>query len=152
TTAVGASPTTSTGQASPTTSTAPAATPVPGHGRGKADLLRVLYWQAPTILNPHFAQGDKDSSASSLVLEPLITFDQDGNPYPVLVTEVPSLENGGVAKDGKSVTYKLRSDVVWSDGTPFTSADVEFTYKYVIDKDAATVTIASYQVIDSLDV
>ncbi|HCG29702.1 MAG TPA: hypothetical protein DEU95_08180, partial [Chloroflexi bacterium] len=70
------SPTTGGTTASPT---APAAVPsVPGHGRGKADLLRILYWQAPTILNPHFSQGTKDSAASSLILEPLIDVDIKG--------------------------------------------------------------------------
>jgi peptide/nickel transport system substrate-binding protein len=145
----GASPTTGT-SASPATGGGTSTTP--GHGRGKGDLLRILYWQAPTILNTHFAQGDKDSSAGCLVLEPLITFDKDGNPIPVLAAEAPSLENGGVAADGKSVTYKLKQGVTWSDGEPFTSKDVEFTWKFATDPDGATVSLAQYQVIDSIDV
>jgi peptide/nickel transport system substrate-binding protein len=99
------------------TATDGGATPA-GHGRGVADLLRILYWQAPTILNPHFSQGTKDSAAASLVLEPLLDVDKDGNLVPVLAAEVPSLENGGVAEDGMRVTYKLKPDVVWSDGQP----------------------------------
>lgn len=162
-----AAPTATPAPAAPTATTAPGAptaTPAPaeptpttpsepeGPGRGLGDLLRILYWQAPTILNPHFAQGDKDSSASSLVLEPLLGLDPDGVLFPVLAAEVPSLENGGVAPDGKSVTYKLKQGVTWSDGEPFTAADVEFTWQWVTDPDASAVTIASYQVIESIEV
>ena len=144
------SPTTGGTTASPT---APAAVPsVPGHGRGKADLLRILYWQAPTILNPHFSQGTKDSAASSLILEPLIDVDIKGNLIPVLAAEIPSLENGGVSKDGLSVTYKLKKDVTWSDGEPFTANDVKFTWQFTTDETAATTTIATYLPIKDVEV
>ncbi|RIK47247.1 MAG: peptide ABC transporter substrate-binding protein [Chloroflexi bacterium] len=161
TTAPAPEPTATTGGGStaPTATTAPAPEPTAttpaepeGPGRGLGDLLRILYWQAPTILNPHFAQGDKDSSASSLVLEPLLGLDPTGTLFPVLAAEVPSLENGGVSPDGTSVTYKLKQGVTWSDGEPFTAADVEFTWKWVTNVDASAVTIASYQVIESLEV
>lgn len=123
-----------------------------GMGRGGGDLVRILYWQAPTILNPHFAQGDKDSSAASLVLEPLIHFDAAGEPVLALAAELPSLENGGVAQDGMSVTWKLRDDVVWSDGTPFTAEDVRFTWEYVTHPESSTTTIATYQVIEDVEI
>lgn len=124
----------------------------PGHGRGVEDLLRILYWQAPTILNVHFAQGTKDQAASSLVLEPLIDVDLDGTLVPVLAAEIPSLENGGVAEDGMSVTYKLKEGVVWSDGEPFTAEDVKFTFEYVSNPDATTTTIAIYNSVESVEV
>jgi peptide/nickel transport system substrate-binding protein len=117
-----------------------------------ADLLRILYWQAPTILNVHFSQGTKDSAASSLVLEPLIDVDVEGNLVAVLAAEVPSLENGGVAADGMSVTYKLKQGVTWSDGTPFTAEDVRFTWQYVIDEAATTTSSATYEPIEDVEV
>jgi peptide/nickel transport system substrate-binding protein len=132
------------------TGTAPA--PKPGHGRGVADLLRILYWQAPTNLNPHFSQGTKDSAAASIILEPLIDILEDGTIIPVLAAEAPSLENGGVAEDGLSVTYKLKEGVVWSDGEPFTAEDVKFTWEFATDEAAATVTIATYQPISDVEV
>lgn len=116
-----------------------------GRGRGVADLLRILYWQAPTILNPHFSQGNKDSSAANLILEPLIDIDAEGNLIPVLVAEIPSLENGMVAEDGMSVTYTLKEGVVWSDGEPFTAEDVRFTWQFITDPTAATTTFATYE-------
>ena len=123
-----------------------------GHGRGVADLLRILYWQAPTILNAHFSQGTKDSAAASLVLEPLIDVAADGSLIPVLAAEIPSLENGGVAEDGMSVTYKLKEGVVWSDGEPFTAEDVVFTWEYTTDEAATTTSIATYEPVESVEV
>jgi peptide/nickel transport system substrate-binding protein len=64
------------------------------------DTLRLLYWQAPTILNPHFSSGFKDSEASRITLEPLASFDAEGNMVLFLAAEEPTLENGGVAEDG----------------------------------------------------
>lgn len=123
-----------------------------GQGRGVGDLLRILYWQAPVILNPHFSQGNKDSSAASLILEPLIDIDADGNIIPVLIAEVPSLENGDVAEDGMSVTYRLLPDVVWSDGEPFTAEDVRFTWQFITDPASNATTTATYEVIDDIEV
>ncbi len=120
-------------EATATTGTGGAPSDTPGKGRGVADLLKILYWQAPTILNTHFSQGTKDSAAASLVLEPLIDVDADGTLVPVLAAEIPSLENGGVAEDGLSVTYNLRQGVLWSDGEPFTANDVVFTWEYASD-------------------
>src|SRR5690606_8536444 len=60
-------------------------------------------------------------------------FDEDNNPIPVLVTEIPSAENGGISEDGRTITFKLRDDLVWSDGTPLTSADFVFTYEMSVD-------------------
>ena len=48
-------------------------------------------------------------------------FDENSNPIPVLVTEIPSAENGGISEDGRTITMTLRDDIVWSDGTPVTS-------------------------------
>jgi peptide/nickel transport system substrate-binding protein len=75
--------------------------------RGGGGALRMLFWQAPTTLNPHFATGAKDSEASRVFYEGLATFDNDGDMVPVLAAEIPSRANGGVAADGRSVTWKL---------------------------------------------
>ncbi|HYI14482.1 MAG TPA: peptide ABC transporter substrate-binding protein [Thermomicrobiales bacterium] len=122
-----------------------------GQGRGVADLLKILYWQAPTILNTHFSQGTKDSAAASLVLEPLIDIAADGSLVPVLAAEIPSLENGGVAEDGLSVTYTLREGVMWSDGEPFTANDVVFTWEYASDEAATTTSIAAFDSVENVE-
>src|SRR5881397_2006402 len=95
--------------------------------RGGGGLVKTLWWQAPTLLNPHFANGTKDQDACRIFYEPLASYDPDGNVIPVLAAETPSLQNGGVAKDGMSVTWKLKKNVVWHDGKPFTADDVVST-------------------------
>ncbi|MDF5731745.1 MAG: hypothetical protein PUP92_28000 [Rhizonema sp. PD38] len=87
-----------------------------GASGGNGDTLKLLYWQAPTILNPHLSQGLKDFHASRVTYEPLASYDKDGKFIPFLAAEIPSLENGGLAKDGKSVIWKLKQGVKWSDG------------------------------------
>ncbi len=68
------------------------------------------------------------------MLEPLLEWaGSDVVLTPVLAEEVPTLENGGISEDLMSITYKLRQDIVWSDGTPFTADDVVFTWEYCVD-------------------
>lgn len=119
--------------------------------RGGSGQLKLLWWQAPTILNTHQAQGTKDFDAARLVLEPLANFGPDDKLVPFLAAEIPSVEKGTVAKDGTSVTWKLKSGVKWSDGQPFTSKDVAFTWKYATDKDTAAVSLANYENIASVE-
>ncbi len=113
-------------------------------GRGTQGTLKLLYWQAPTIVNLHLANGTKDYHASRIVMEPLLSADSAGNFTAVLAAEVPTVANGGVAKDGRSVTYKLKQGVKWADGRPFTSDDVVFTYQYVINKQTGATSYGSY--------
>jgi peptide/nickel transport system substrate-binding protein len=119
--------------------------------RGGGGLVKTLWWQAPTLLNPHFANGTKDQDACRIFYEPLASYDPDGNIVPVLAAEAPSLQNGQVAKDGMSVTWKLKKDVVWHDGKPFTADDVVFTWEYVMDPGTAAVTIGPYRDIVRID-
>src|SRR6195256_2615197 len=70
---------------------------------GGGGLLRLLYWQAVTLLNPHFAVGTKDQEGSRIFYEPLAGWDNDGNLIPTLAAEIPSKENDGLAEDGRSV-------------------------------------------------
>jgi peptide/nickel transport system substrate-binding protein len=107
--------------------------------RGRDGTVTLLYWQAVSILNPYLSGGTKDIYASSIVLEPLARYAPDGSFIPTLATEVPTLDNGGISADLTSITWKLRDDVVWSDGTPFTAADVVFTGEYCMNDQAGCV-------------
>jgi peptide/nickel transport system substrate-binding protein len=120
----------------------PAFTPTKRGGGGP---LRVLWWQAPTLLNPHFATGTKDQDGSRIFYEPLGAFDPDGNVVPILAERAPSLQNGDLAKDGMSVVWRLKKGVTWHDGKPFTADDVVFNWEYASDPATATVTIGSYR-------
>ena len=119
--------------------------------RGGGGQLRVLWWQAPTLLNPHFATGTKDQDASRVFYEPLAGYDPDGNIVPALAAEVPSMDNGGLAKDGTWVIWKLKRGVQWHDGKPFTADDVVFNWEYVADAATAAVTSGSYREIARID-
>ena len=110
--------------------------------------LRLLWWQAPTLINPHFAVGTKDQEASRIFYEPLASWDDDGNLAPVLAAEIPSKENGGVAADGKSVVWKIKPGVKWHDGKPLTADDLVFNWQYAKDPATASVTIGSYKDIE----
>jgi len=119
---------------------------------GGEDTLRLLWWQAPTILNPHLAAGGKDQDASRIVYEPLASFSSDGELVPFLAAEAPSLEKGSVAKDGLSVTWKLKPDVVWSDGQPFTADDVKFTFDFISTPETGASTAGNYSTVASVEV
>src|SRR5437016_1334041 len=112
--------------------------------RGGGGPLKVLWWQAPTLLNPHFATGTKDQDASRIFYEPLASFDAEGNVVPILAAETPSLQNGGLAKDGTWVVWRLKRGVTWHDGRPFTADDVVFNWEYAADPATAATTIGSY--------
>jgi peptide/nickel transport system substrate-binding protein len=119
--------------------------------RGGGGRLRLLWWQAPTLLNGHFGVGTKDQDASRVAGEPLVSFDPDGNFVPVLAAEVPTVQNGGLAKDHKTVTWRLKKNVAWHDGKPFTADDVIFTWEYVADPATASVNVTAYRDIEKID-
>ena len=119
--------------------------------RGGGGLLKVLWWQSPTLLNPHFAVGTKDQDGSRIFYEPLASFDPDGNLIPTLAAEIPSAQNGGLSKDGKSVTWRLKKNVQLHDGKPFTADDVVFNWEFAADPATAATTIGNYKGIDRID-
>jgi peptide/nickel transport system substrate-binding protein len=78
-------------------------------------------------------------------------FDENNEPFPVLVAEIPSVENGGISEDGTVITMKLRDDITWSDGTPITSADFVFTYEMVVDPNNIVASTYPYDQIASVE-
>jgi peptide/nickel transport system substrate-binding protein len=113
--------------------------------------LRILLWQAPTTLNPHILSGSKDQVVTRIIYEPLATFDANGKLVPFLAAEIPSRENGEVAADGKSVIWKLKRGVKWSDGQPFTAKDVVFTYNYVNNPDVGSSDSSDFGAVEKVD-
>ena len=101
--------------------------------RGRDGHLGIVYWQAPSILNPYISGGTKDVEAASMILEPLARYDESGNLVPWLAASVPTVANGGVSADLRTVTWRLREGLLWSDGSPVTAADVAFTATYCRD-------------------
>jgi len=113
--------------------------------RGGGGALKTLWWQGPTLLQPHFANGTKDQEASRVFYEPLAIWDNDGNLVPILAADIPSVANGGVLEGGKVVRWRLKKGVTWHDGKPFTADDCVFTWEYARDPATAAVTSAVYK-------
>jgi peptide/nickel transport system substrate-binding protein len=116
-----------------------------GTKRGGGGALKTLWWQGPTLLQPHFANGTKDQEGSRVFYEPLAVWDNDGNLVPILAAEIPTPQNGGVLEGGKVVRWRLKKGVTWHDGKPFTADDCVFTWEFVRDPASACVTIAVYK-------
>src|SRR5215203_1967971 len=123
-----------------------------GRTRGEGGELKLIQWQAPSMLSPHVSTGEKDFLAGQLIVEPLMHYLPDGTLIPNLITEVPTVENGLLAEDLKSVTYKLLDGILWADGVPLTADDVLFTYEWVVDPANASVSAAVYGEIESMEV
>ena len=125
-----------------------AAQPAPAYKatkRGGGGALKAIFWQGPTLLQPHFAGGTKDQEGARIFYEPLAVWDNDGNLVPILAAEIPSLANGGLAADGRSVTWKLKRGVTWHDGRPFTADDCVFTFEFIKDPATAAVFAGTYE-------
>jgi len=119
--------------------------------RGAGDELRLLVWQAPSVVAPHSGTGDKDFVASALVFDPLLHFLPDGTIIPNLVTQVPTVENGQLAADLSTVTFTLLPDVLWSDGEPLTSRDIAFTWQWITTQSNASVNYATWSTIAGIE-
>jgi peptide/nickel transport system substrate-binding protein len=119
--------------------------------RGGGGALRMLWWQAATMLNPQLTTGLKDADGARLFYEPLVSFDPDGALVPVLAAEIPSVENGTVARDGLSVVWRLKRNVVWHDGAPFTADDVVFNWEYGADPATAASSIGTWDRVQRID-
>lgn len=115
------------------------------------DTLNILYWQAPSTLNFYLAGGTKEIDASSLVLEPLARYNENGEMIPWLVEEIPTVENGGVTEDLMQITWKIRPGITWSDGTPLTAQDVIFTWQYCTDEATGCSYLEKFDDITSIE-
>ena len=146
-------PASTTAASSATSGTAvPAAASGAGFGtplttkRGEGGPLRLLWWQAPTILNIHTTNGTKDQDAASIVTEPLARISGKSviPDIPVLAKEIPSTQNGEISADYTTVTWKLKDGVVWSDGQPFTADDVVYRCQWITKPENGSTDTAVY--------
>jgi len=119
--------------------------------RGSDGEVSIIYWQAPSILNPYLSSGTKDIESASLVIEPLARYDESGTMVPWLVDEIPTVANGGVSEDLTTITWKITPGLVWSDGTPFTSADVKFTADYCMHPEGGCAQLVKFEGVASVE-
>ncbi len=108
----------------------------------------------PANLNPLFAHADAgnvEQQLAHLVFEPFFDLDARGRPVPELVTTIPTTRNGGISPDGRTIVYRLRSNVRWSDGLPVTARDVLFTLRAIRDERNPVASREGYELIDRAD-
>ena len=123
-----------------------------GHAeRGSDGHVNIIYWQAASILNPYLSGGTKDLESASMVIEPLARYDENGALVPWLVDEIPTVGNGGVSEDLRSITWVLSEGLVWSDGTPVTSADAVFTAEYCLHPDSGCAQAEKYNDVETVE-
>ena len=105
----------------------------------------------PHSLDPLLAQSDDEQQLAHLAFDMLIDVDPHGNLVPALATQVPMSTNGGIRDGGRTITYHLRRGVTWQDGKPFSSHDVWFTWRAIMDPRNDVASTRGYDLIESIN-
>lgn len=114
-------------------------------------VLRVAIPQDVKTLNPLLGSSTVDFFVQRLMFEPLLSADPRGNPVPMLAREVPTVENGGISRDGLTISYHLRSGMRWSDGVPVSSEDVKWSWSAIMNSANNVVSRHGYDDIARID-
>jgi len=108
-------------------------------------------YQEPENLNTYIGVQTVITYVHKPFAEYLIDVNDKGEYFPVLAAEVPTVANGGVSEDGLTITYKLKKGVKWSDGQPFTSADVKYTWEAIANPKNLVKSRSGYELIESVE-
>ncbi|MBR9839174.1 MAG: peptide ABC transporter substrate-binding protein [Rhodobacteraceae bacterium] len=126
---------------------------LPGAARAQATgQVIVGISQEPTVFNPHLLHIEVDEGIHWAIFDPLFSVEPDGSFAPRLVTEVPSVENGGISEDGTEWKITLKEGVTWHDGTPLTAEDVKFTLELQKDPDFRAARRTGHELIEEITV
>jgi len=121
-------------------------------GWGQPGNLRIAIQTDPETLNPLLSANTTEGMLNRLTFDVLVSVKPDGKTLvPMLAADVPSTANGGISKDGLTITYKLRSGVKWHDGVPFTSKDVKFSWQAVMNPSDNVNSHVGYEDVASVD-
>ncbi len=135
--------------------TACAAAGCSGSGNAPAasprDTIAFNISEDPHSLNPILAQSDDERQIAHLAFDMLLDVDPQGRQIPALALDVPTRGNGGISSDGRAVTYHLRRGALWQDGQPFTSRDVRFTWRAIVDPRNDVPSTQGYDLIERID-
>lgn len=113
--------------------------------------MRVGLWEEPHTLNPIISTMFFEYDVYQLEFDGLVRFDGHARVIPDLARVVPSLANGGISRDGKTITYHLVRDARWHDGVPVSAADVIFTWQQIMNPNNDVVSRSGYDRITSID-
>ncbi len=121
------------------------------HSWTRPGVLRVAVQSDLKNLNPLLNSNTTDVFVDRLMFEPLVTADAKGNPLPMLADPVPTLENGGISRDGLTIAYHLRRNARWTDGVAVTSADVKWSWQALMNPNNNVVSRHGYDFISTID-
>jgi len=111
----------------------------------------MVVWQEPEHLNWELGSQTIINEVASFAVEGLARVNDKGQWVPVLAVEVPTQQNGGVSADGKVVTYKLKQNVKWHDGTDFTCEDLQFTWKVIMTPNNGAIHASQFKAVDAIE-
>ena len=122
------------------------------HPWTKPGILRIGIQTGPNTLNPLLADNTTESMIGRLMFDVLVSVDAQGTrEVPILAQTVPTLENGGISKDGLTITYHLRKNARWQDGVPLTSKDVKFTWSAILNPNNNVIAHTGYELVRAVD-
>ncbi len=113
--------------------------------------MRIAMVASPNTLNPLLSTQETEQEAEVLAFDPLIATDPQGREVAILAARVPTLENGDISPDGLTIVYHLRGGVLWQDGAPFSSRDVAFSWRAIMNPNSTIVTRHGYDDISRVD-
>lgn len=119
-------------------------------GPASGGTVIIALYQEPQALNPYLVNQGAATRVMKTIQEGLLGIEPDGNYYPLLAEEVPTLQNGGISDDGLQITYHLRPGIKWSDGEPVRAQDVLFTWDAIMNPDNQVITRSGYDKIESV--
>ncbi|HEU5480687.1 MAG TPA: ABC transporter substrate-binding protein, partial [Candidatus Tumulicola sp.] len=122
-----------------------------GQNAAPADELRLAININPMQLDPILSQNTMESFVDGIIFDELVSQDAQHHQIPDLAATVPTLANGGIGKDGLTLTYHLRHGVRWHDGAPFTAKDVLFTWHAIMNPANNVVSRRGYDQVQSMD-
>ncbi|MBV8246208.1 MAG: peptide ABC transporter substrate-binding protein [Candidatus Eremiobacteraeota bacterium] len=120
------------------------------HSWTQPGVVRIALYATPNTLNPLLSSNSAENLLAALAFDELVSVDSKGNDVPQLAAEVPTLANGGISKDGLTLTYHLRKNVKWHDGAPFTSDDVKYSFEQVMNPNNNVVSKRGYDLVTSV--
>jgi peptide/nickel transport system substrate-binding protein len=118
---------------------------------GEAGHLRIGFHSEPHTLSPILPQHLEEFAFARFFSDVLTSFDRSGRLVPMLAAVVPTRANGGISADERTLTYRLRRNVRWHDGAPFTSADVAFTWRAIMNPANDVVSRDGYELVDRVE-
>jgi len=120
-------------------------------GEAGRKVVRFIFTQEFDSLNPLYTNMWFSTITEQLWDQWAWEFDEKNEAFPVMVTEIPSIENGGISEDGTTITMKLRDDLVWSDGEPMTANDFVFTANMYTEPKNTVAAVYPYDQIDTIE-